>query len=575
MKYIFSLSNPIERFVNIEMEVEGSFNNHQLELQLPSWRPGRYELGNFAKNVKGFSAFDAKGNSIAFCKTSKDRWLLSGINGSLVRIKYSYYANQLDAGACWVDKDQLYINPVHCCFFIPGRENEKCIVKLQVPEHWQVASGMKVTGKHELQAENFDQVADSPFIASQNLQYAKYNLNGIDFNIWLQGECNPDWPKIIKDFEEFTVVQLKMMKEFPAKDFHFLIQVLPTAFYHGVEHLNSTVLAIGPGYNLMKPTLYNDLLGVASHELFHCWNVKTIRPVEMLPYDFTKENYATTGYVYEGVTTYYGDLFLARSGFFNLKEFLDEYSVRLQKHMDNSGRFNYCVAESSFDTWLDGYVPGIPGRKVSIYDEGCLLAWILDFMIRSATDSNKSLDEVMQVLYFDFAKKNKGYSRDDFREVAEMVAGRSFVNFFDEYVYKASSLELLLAEVISLAGLKFETTPAVFLHERILGLKTELRNGNLFVGNTFPGSPSFNSGLVKDDELIALNGIRIENNISDLFEMFDTKIKSINLTISSQKKIQTIELYHSEKHFYNKYSIIAVENVTQAQLHFRQEWLKG
>jgi predicted metalloprotease with PDZ domain len=278
--------------------------------------------------------------------------------------------------------------------------------------------------------------------------------------------------------------------------------------------------------------------------------------------------------VYEGVTTYYGDLFLGRSGFFNLKEMLDEFSVRLQKHMDNPGRFNYSVSESSFDTWLDGYVPGIPGRKVSIYDEGCLLAWMLDFMIRSATESKKSLDQVMQVLYFDFAKKNKGYTRDDFREVAEMVAGRSFVNYFEEYVYKASSLDNLLAEVISLAGLKMVTTPSAFFHERVLGMKTELRNGSLFVSGTFPLSPAFDAGLVKDDELIAFNGIRIENNISDLVEAFNLSGRAITLTISSHKKIRNVELKSGEKQFFSKYTIESEENLTNAQQHFRQNWLK-
>jgi len=574
MQYIFSIPEPFEHFANIEMNIEGPFTDGTLKLQLPSWRPGRYELVNFAKNVKGFQVFDEKGAGLPFVKLTKDLWEISGIKGSKVKVSYRYYSIQPDAGACWVNHDQFYINPVHCCFYIPGREQESCSVKLMVPANWKVASGLKNTGENELEAVNFDQLADSPFIASPSLQHAAYVMDDIEFNIWIQGDCNPDWTKIIKDFEGFTRVQLNMMKEFPVKDFHFLVQVLPYPFYHGVEHLNSTVLAIGPGYNLMKPALYSDFLGVASHELFHCWNVKSIRPAEMYPYDFTKENYAETGYVYEGVTTYYGDLFLARSGFFNLREFLDEYGVRLQKHMDNPGRFNYSVAQSSFDTWLDGYVPGIPGRKVSIYDEGCLLAWILDFMIRSSTESKKSLDQVMQVLYFDYAKKNKGYTKDDFMLIAEMVAGRSFENFFNEYVYQPSSLETLLSEVISLAGLKLETIHAVAFHERILGIKTELRNGSLFISSIYPGSPAANAGLVKDDELIALNGCRIENNLSDLTEMKSVTGKSVFVLISSHKKIHSVELTLSGNNYFNKYSIVSEEQLTHAQLHFRQQWLQ-
>ena len=465
MQYFFSISEPHNRFVTIEMRVEGPFKDDFFVLQLPSWRPGRYELGNFAKNVKGFKVEDENKTAIPFKKTSKDSWLVEN-SGKNVTIHYQYYAAQPDAGACWIDHDQLYINPVHCCMFIPGRENEKCSVKLGVPENWVVATGLKFEDKHKYFADNFDQLVDSPFIASASLQHADYVLNGVTFHIWIQGVCTPDWLKIIKDFDRFTQVQLDMMKEFPATEYHFLVQVLPYAFYHGVEHLNSTVLALGPGYNLMKPALYNDFLGVASHELFHAWNVKSIRPVEMLPYDLTRENYAETGFVYEGVTTYYGDLFLGRSGFFNLDQLLEEYSVRLQKHMDNPGRLNYSVTQSSFDTWLDGYVPGIPGRKTSIYDEGCLLAWILDYMIRSATDSKHSLDQVMQILYFDFAKKGKGYTFADFQEISERVAGRSFKEFFENIVCKPSSLENLLSEVVSLAGIVLKNSASSLFHER-------------------------------------------------------------------------------------------------------------
>src|SRR5271169_6174527 len=119
-----------------------------------------------------------------------------------------------------------------------------------------------------------------------------------------------------------------MMKEFPFSEYHFHIQLLPVKFHHGVEHLNSTVLTLGPGYKLMDEDLYTDSIGVASHELFHAWNIKSIRPIEMMPYDYTKENYTRLGFVAEGVTTYYGDLFLLRCGVYNLKQYFIEMNVR-------------------------------------------------------------------------------------------------------------------------------------------------------------------------------------------------------------------------------------------------------
>ena len=570
MEYIFSIPTPFERFVSIRQNIQGPFKNDAFELQLPAWRPGRYELGNFARNIRGFIAKNEKGTSLQVRKLTKDRWMISG-KAKQVQIDYQYYAAQPDAGACYLDHELLYINPVHCCMFVPGREGEKCTVKLEVPKNWQVACGLPQKGKYTLVADNFDRLVDSPFMVSPSLVHAHYTLDGIRFNIWLYGNADPDWPKIIRDFEAFSEVQLKTMKLFPAKDFHFLVLLLPFHFYHGVEHLNSTVLALGPGHKLMQPEMYKELIGVASHELFHCWNVKSIRPVEMLPYDFTRENYSESGFVYEGVTTYYGDLFLARAGCFDIHDLLKEYSVRLQKHMDNPGRFNYSVTESSFDTWLDGYVPGVPGRKTSIYDEGCLLAWILDFMIRSATNSKRSLDDVMRALYFDYARKNKGYTAADFREVAEIVAGREFGDYFKNYVFKAASLDTLLSEVVSLAALSVTTTPAALLHESRLGMRTEIRAGQLFVSSTYPGSPAALAGLVKDDELIALNEIRIENNLNELLQMYPDA--SLKMLVNSGKKIREYILKSNKASWYNKYAIVSEGSVTRSQLNFRQKWL--
>lgn len=570
MQFIFSYSASHDRFVSIELKVDGPFKDGKIELQLPSWRPGRYELGNFARNIKGFQAENEKGELLPFRKVSKDKWLIQ-VTGKILVVRYQYFSSQPDAGACWLDHGQMYINPVHCCMYVPGREEESINVNLQIPDSWKVATGMKMLNNHEFVAADFDQLADSPFIASDSLQHGSYTVRDITFNIWFQGECTPDWVKIIKDFEGFTVSQLDMMKEFPVKEYHFLVLVLPHTFYHGVEHLTSTVLALGPGINLMKPALYNDFLGVASHELFHVWNVKSIRPVEMYPYNFTAENYARTGFVYEGITTYYGDLFLGRSGFFNIKQLLEEFSVRLQKHMDNAGRFNYSVAESSFDTWLDGYVPGVPGRKTSIYDEGCLLAWILDFMIRSATDSKKSLDQVMQYLYFDFAKKGKGYSEKDFAESAEMVGGRSFSDFFQNYVYKAASLESLLGEVVSLAGIYLKSTPSALAHERQLGLRIENRQGASVVSSVYPGSPGAVGGILKDDEIVAVNDLKVEGNLNDLLEYF--KEDEVELTIFSSRKLRRVRLLRKEQSFFNKYTLEASEELTSAQLHFRNSWL--
>ena len=156
---------------------------------------------------------------------------------------------------------------------------------------------------------------------------------------------------------------------------------------------------------------YEDLLGVCSHELYHTWNIKAIRPKEMFPYDYTKENYFRTGFVAEGVTTYMGDLMLYKSAVFNWKEFVKTQNQNLERHLMNYGRFNLSVADSGFDNWLDGYKLGAPNRKVSIYPDGALCMLMIDLEIIKNTDGKASLNSVMKELYDDYALKKRIFRR--------------------------------------------------------------------------------------------------------------------------------------------------------------------
>ena len=187
----------------------------------------------------------------------------------------------------------------------------------------------------------------------------------------------------------------------------FIFQITPYKSYHGVEHTKNTVLLLGPAEDIMDER-YEDLLGVCSHELYHTWNIKAIRPKEMLPYNYTKENYFRTGFVAEGVTTYMGDLMLYNSSVFNWDEFIKTQNQNLERHLMNYGRFNLSVADSGFDNWLDGYKIGAPDRKVSIYPDGALCMLMIDLEIIHNTNGKSSLHTVMKDLYNNFRIKRKG-----------------------------------------------------------------------------------------------------------------------------------------------------------------------
>lgn len=559
MNYQFKIEHPNQQY--LQVSVEGTARTNCPVIQLPSWRPGRYELGNFAKNIKGFKVFNAAGKRVDFQKITKDAWQFSLDEGETFRIEYSYFANLLNAGSTFLDAKQLYVNPVNCCVYQVGNEAEKCTLKVAIPSHWQVATSLQKENE-VFTAENFDELADSPMICSEDLQHGEYTSGETTFHLWFNGIVKPQWERLIKDFKAFTDKQIEKFSEFPVPEYHFLFQILPVKAYHGVEHCRSTVIYLGPSYEVFQ-SLYKELLGVSSHELYHTWNVKAIRPAEMYPYDFTKENYSRLGYLCEGVTTYMGDLFLLKSKVFTLEQYLTEFAARFQIHFDNHGRFNYSVAESSFDTWLDGYEAGAPNRKVSIYTEGSLLAFVADVMILKNTGNKYGLDEVMRRLYFNYALQGKGVSEEDYRRELEAVGNCSFEAYFSEYVYGNKPYESILVDALEYIGLELVQKPSpVYSHAR-LGMKC-LVDGDRTVAKVFyPGGPADLGGMMADDTVIAVNGVVIHGNLDQWLNYFDADEKRI--TVNRSGRLLELVLPEVNRNFYMEQKLKPVENPNNHQ----------
>ncbi len=593
MKYIISYTTPHQHFIDIEF-IADKINQDEILIQLPAWRPGRYELGNFAKNIQKLAAFDAKGNALKYKKITKDCWLVQTKGISSIHIKYNYYAAEINAGSTFLDATQLYMNPVNCCVYIPDRIDEPCQLILLLPVDYQLACGGKQSSSPEyipsiergvLRKEekiftfhDFHELADSPLIASNSLQHNIFVCFGVEFNIWFQGECKVDWAKLTSDFMKFINEQLLFMNDFPCKVYHFLFQILPYKIYHGVEHTTSTVIALGPGYNLMKGDLYEDLLGVSCHELFHAWNIKTIRPVEMQPYDYTKENYSKLGYVCEGVTSYYGDYLLFRSGVFNEHQYFETLTERFQKHMDNFGRFNLSVADASFDAWLDGYTPGIPNRKTSIYDEGCLMAFVTDIFIRKNSDNKHSLDDVMRFLYTEFALKDKGYSDVDYKGVVEHFANSSYDIIYNKYINTASDYELILGDALEYIGCELLLFPSTKFHEHSLGIKVGEVNGVSKITAVYPNSVADIAGLAIHDEIVAVNNIQIKidgsgSNFPEWCNYFGST--SILLTTATNGIVKRKELIPQPDCFYKTAVIKKQQSANANQIGNFKKWSKN
>jgi predicted metalloprotease with PDZ domain len=544
-----SLSTPRIHRKMVKVRVSFSHSEENQIVQLSSWRPGRYEMGNFAKNISHVKAFDSSNTPLGVRKTEKDKWCITCNADEHITFEYFYCAAELNAGSTYVNSQMLYVNPVNCIPFLPGRANEKYSVEI-LDSYAHLSCGLPHEG-NKMFAQNFDELADSPFVASHNREVISEEIDGVTFQANIFGITNLNIERFWNDVRAYTQLQLNIFGEFPVSKYRYLLHFTPYFMHHGVEHTTSTVIVMGHGENFDREEKHNEMLAICSHELFHTWNVKTLRPVEMMPYDFTKENYTQLGYVDEGVTTYYGDLCLRRSNVWNNDLWKHSLEKWLNTHHRNYGRFSYSVADSSIDTWLDGYTPGVPWRKVSIYNEGALLSMILDIELIAATEGTKSLDDVMHSMYHTFAKNNKGYSVEDYWKYLESAGLSNAQDFRKNIAEKAVDYSEHLKNAFDKIGVQLEWTPSVLATERLFGFSVDIQMGKSKVTSVCMNSAADLGGLWYGDEILEIDGIAVDRNVNFLIEATTTTQLLIlrngvqfELTLHSEPELPIIQQSH-------------------------------
>lgn len=574
MEYFISSANSNSKFVDVRIEVTCE-KNELVQFQLPAWRPGRYEIGNFGKNLRGLKA-TSEDKELLVNKKTKDLWEVNSGEVENIIVTYQYYASELNAGSTYVSEDLLYVNPVNCLLYQPTKIDENCFLSIKIPSTHQIVISLDQVGDSEstesykYTASSFHELADSPFIVSNKLQVKTYQVEKTNFHVCFAGECKPDWEKVLSDFKAFTIKMYQAMGSFPFNQFYFLIHALPYSGYHGVEHQKNTVITLGPGYQMFSGKGYDNLLGISSHELYHTWNVKYIRPADLLPYDYSKENYSKLGYLCEGVTTYLGDLFLAQSEVVNTTQFLELMNANLNKHFVNYGRDYLSVADSSVDTWLDGYVRGIPNRKTSIYTEGALLSMCLDALIISESNGAKSIHDFMQKLYLDYANENKGISEDIFLLEANYFTNNKFAEILWSHYHKASDLYLVVKSSLEKIGVNTLTTENESYLANKLGLMLEPQtNKVLFIAT---GSPAEEWGFTIGDEIVEVNNIKTNGDATEWINYFGG---TVNLVVLKDNRYKTVILNPSNNTFFPKVTLILNTDADKDLLRLQNIWLKS
>lgn len=595
--YTISLLQPHTHLYDIQIDVDTQAAD-AVEFIMPSWTPGSYMIREYARNVQEFHA-KANGHSCTWHKTAKDAWQVVTAGAEQLTVHYRVYANELTVRTSHLDDSHGYFNGGSVFMYVNGRSVEPLTLRVITPAGWQVTTGLEpllqdvhqaapvqapaAVATHLFMAADYDELVDCPVECGTH-RLLTFTVDGREHRIAIWGHGNEDTARIVADSQRIVEVQRDLFGSLPYGHYTFLLH-LTDGRAGGLEHRNSASNMVDRW--IFQPSKsYERFLSLTSHEFFHVWNVKRIRPAVLGPFDYRRENYTHLLWIAEGITSYYDDLFLRRAELLTPERYLERVAEKIVTLQSQPGRHLQSLAQSSFDAWIKLYRPdeNSANSSISYYLKGSLVMLLLDLLLLQRTGARCSLDDVMRALYARYGGDTVASiyagsglaEEDEFFSVVEAVAGTaagSFRSFYEQYI--AGTAELPYDDVFAAAGLRLAwgyrdngatTAPAW------LGLSTRTERGRLVVATVRADGPAYAAGINTGDELLALNGWRIdeaglaarlrERRAGDL----------VQLTFFRGSRLRQLDVVTVRAPF-DQLQIIPVAEPTAAQRQILQRWL--
>ncbi|MGE8595101.1 MAG: M61 family metallopeptidase [Acinetobacter faecalis] len=482
-------------------------------LTLPTWIPGSYLIREFSKHIESVKASDEDGRLLKISKFEKNKWRLFNTDHELITVEYDVYAYDLSVRGAYVDQNRLYINPACACIGLVGHEDKPVEVEVFLPpelKHFQLATGLKskslVKGRYTLKAKNYAELIDSPFELADQTRFS-FEANGIAHEFVVSGQHKMNAERMKQDIEKICTTEISMFGSAPFEDYTFMTMATANS-YGGLEHPNSTSL-ISPRDDLPKANEpvepsenYQRFLGLCSHEYFHSWLVKFIRPENFVNYDLNREGYTSLLWIFEGFTSYYDDLILLRSGVINQDSYIKLLKAQIDRYLQNPGREIQTVAESSFDAWVKFYRQDENSNNAgtSYYNKGCLVALCLDLGLRLR---GSSLDALMRKLY-ENAQNGIQVHEGTIYELCKELTGDDWSEQINHLINTTDELPLdqLFPEFGVYYTLKNDKTLP-------FGLKLVDKPEGVVVQSARRDGVGAKAGLSAQDIIIAIDGVKV------------------------------------------------------------------
>ncbi|MDD8017281.1 MAG: PDZ domain-containing protein [Bacteroidota bacterium] len=516
IRYTLSMNHPETHLFEVEMHVDGMISQ-TVDLHMPAWRTGRYVIFDFSGGVQEFCACDEKGDTLPFKKINKDTWHVEKGKAKSIVATYKVYANEFNQRTRELNDEHAFLDPAAVFMYVDELKTLPLELNVIPHDQWHVTTGLDEVEekKFTFASPNFEHFIDCPLEIGNQKDF-QFTVDGKQHILSIYGNGNWNADTLITDLTKIIMANKEFWGELPYKKYIFQIHCQPNAG-GGTEHINSTIIGIRPFVFVNKES-YKNFLGLISHEYFHTWNVKQLRPKAFAPYDLSKENYTEELWISEGTTSYFDELLLVDAGLLPSKEFVDKIPQMINNDRSRHGNSIQPLSESSFDAWVKFWrgKQNALNAQSDYYGKGAAVSLLLDLEIRHRSQNKSSLQSVMKAMFHRYPM-TKGFTNADFQHVCEEFTEGSLTEFFRDYLYGTASLPW--ERVLDYAG--FTVTVKDSTKKIGLGIALQDVNDKVRITNVTPNSPGEKAGLDINDEIVALNGYRarsseINDRISEL-----------------------------------------------------------
>lgn len=537
--YKLAMSEPHTHYFEVEMKVVDVIQPY-VDVKMPVWAPGSYLVREFSRNVEGLSA-EIGGKEVKTEKINKNTWRIHSNKAKEFTVKYKVYAFEMSVRTSFLDDSHGYINGTSVFLFVNNMLDLSGNLQIVPYKDWKVIStGLaKGDGFGKYKYPNYDVLVDSPIEIGNHFEFS-FKASGVNHIVAMYGEGNFDVEKLKVDMARIVDATTNIFGFNPNKEYVFIIHNLEQGS-GGLEHANSTTLQVGRW--TYQGNSYLGFLSLVAHEYFHLWNVKRIRPKELGPFDYENEAYTSLLWVMEGFTSYYDELILLRAGFYTPEQYLNVLSGTITSVENQPGNKVLPLSQASMDAWIKLYRPNENSYNttISYYSKGACVAAMLDAHIISATDGSKGLDDVLVYMYKEYyEKQNRGFTEDEIQKAIEKVSGKKMDDFFAKYINGTEAIPYEdFMKPLALTVKRYAAAP----DKAHLGIRMGGSAGKTTISTVIRNTSAFNSGLNVNDEIVAINGYRMNDQTAVNNSLKSMKVgDEADFTIVRDGQMRTIKV---------------------------------